>query len=132
MKSPTFGTVLNCIDGRVQDVVIDYLRQRWSVDHVDVITEPAPERVLAERTDSSTVARLRSAVLDSLDRQRYPRLALAAHSDCEPDPVSASVQRRRVEEAVNWLRNEFRRAEVLGLWVDETGKVHELTCSPAR
>ena len=125
MTQPVHGTVINCIDGRVQGVVTDFLRKRWNVEYVDVITEVAPERVLAERTDSRVVARLRSHVLNSLKQQHSPRLALAAHNDCESNPVPEDVQRGHLEAAIAWLATEFKQAEVIGLWIDPGGKVHE-------
>lgn len=125
MTQPVYGAVINCIDGRVQGVVIDYLRKRWNVEYVDVITEVAPERVLAERADSQGVARLRSHVLSSLKQQQSPRVAIAAHSGCESNPVPENVQRKHLEAATAWLVTEFRQAEVTGLWVDRDGKIHE-------
>ncbi len=119
------GAVINCIDGRVQEVVTDYLCKRWHVEYVDVITEAAPARVLAERTDGQVVSHLRSSVLGSLRQQASPRLALAAHSDCESDPVPEAVQREHLNAAVAWLTAEFRQAEVIGLWVDQAGHVCE-------
>jgi len=125
MTQPVYGAVINCIDGRVQRVVTDYLRKRWNVEYVDVITEVAPERVLAERTDSQIVARLRSQVLSSLKQQQSPRLAVAAHSDCESNRVPEDVQRQHLEAAVTWLAAEFTQAEIIGVWIDPGGKVHE-------
>jgi len=124
MTQPVYGTVINCIDGRVQDAVTEHLRKRWKVDYVDVITEVAPERVLADRTDSPVVDRLRAHVLSSLKQQQSPRLAVAAHSDCESNSVPEDVQRRHLEAAVTWLATEFKQAEVIGLWVDADRKVH--------
>ena len=35
-----FGTAINCIDGRTQQPVIDYIKQNYAVDMVDMITFP--------------------------------------------------------------------------------------------
>ncbi len=43
-----FGTVLNCIDGRVQIPVTNWLKENFDVDYVDLITEPGIDKVLSE------------------------------------------------------------------------------------
>jgi len=37
-----FCTAVNCMDGRVQLPVINYLKERFSANYVDMITEPGP------------------------------------------------------------------------------------------
>jgi hypothetical protein len=51
----TFCTVVNCIDGRVQLPVIEFLKNRFGVDFVDCITEAAPVRILAGETNRRQV-----------------------------------------------------------------------------
>ena len=33
-----FGTAINCIDGRTQEVVIEYMKQKYNIDGVDMVT----------------------------------------------------------------------------------------------
>jgi len=49
MGSKSFAAAINCMDGRTQIPVIDYVKRRFRVDHVDMITEPRPIRILAEQ-----------------------------------------------------------------------------------
>ncbi len=46
-----FGTVINCMDGRVQLPVIAYLQKRFNVTYVDTITEAGPNLLLAQGED---------------------------------------------------------------------------------
>ncbi len=48
----SFCTVVNCIDGRVQLPVINYLADYFDVDYVDSITEAGPVAILAEKQSS--------------------------------------------------------------------------------
>ena len=41
-KQYKFGTAINGIDGRTQQPVIDYIKQNYAVDIVDMITFPVP------------------------------------------------------------------------------------------
>ncbi|MFC1892716.1 carbonic anhydrase [Chloroflexota bacterium] len=61
MTNNIFATAINCIDGRVQVPVIDWLRRQYGADYVDMITGPGPERFLAEGKDlmvSASIHRL--------------------------------------------------------------------------
>jgi len=51
---------LNCIDGRVQLPVIEWIKQNYGVDHVDMITEPGMDGFLADGTIRSTTSSARS------------------------------------------------------------------------
>jgi hypothetical protein len=35
-----FGTAINCIDGRTQEPVIDFMKQKYNIDGVDMLTFP--------------------------------------------------------------------------------------------
>jgi hypothetical protein len=48
MKDKSFVTALNCIDGRVQEPVIRFLREKYKIDFVDMITEPGMDKILAK------------------------------------------------------------------------------------
>jgi len=43
MNSFRFGTAINCIDGRTQQVVIDQLKQNYNIDGVDMVTFPGAD-----------------------------------------------------------------------------------------
>ena len=42
-----FGTAINCIDGRTQQPVIDYIKQNYAVDKVDMITFPGANGIFS-------------------------------------------------------------------------------------
>ncbi len=50
-----FCTAVNCMDGRIQLPVIKFLKERFSANHVDMITEPGPNRILSELTASMII-----------------------------------------------------------------------------
>lgn len=49
-----FATAINCIDGRVQTPVLDWMKLHLNVDYVDLITEPGPDEVIAARRDAAS------------------------------------------------------------------------------
>ena len=50
-----FATAINCMDGRTQNHVIEWMRKHYSVSYVDVITEPGVDTTLAENRDTRTI-----------------------------------------------------------------------------
>jgi S-methylmethionine-dependent homocysteine/selenocysteine methylase len=43
-----FGTAINCMDGRTQLPVLDWVKKNYDVDYVDMITEAGADKILAE------------------------------------------------------------------------------------
>ena len=48
MRDNRFATAINCIDGRVQVPVSNWLKRSYSVSYVDTITEPGVDRLFSE------------------------------------------------------------------------------------
>ncbi|MCK4433251.1 MAG: hypothetical protein KAV48_04880, partial [Methanomicrobia archaeon] len=55
MKKIKFATAINCMDGRVQIPVIEWLKRKYSASYVDMITEPGPNKILAESKDDPVI-----------------------------------------------------------------------------
>ena len=57
-----FATAINCMDGRAQEPVIEYMKKSYGVDYVDMITEPGPNRILAENKEASIIEFLKKCL----------------------------------------------------------------------
>jgi len=53
MSNQKFATAINCMDGRVQTPVIKWLKNEYKVNYIDMITEPGPNKILAESKENS-------------------------------------------------------------------------------
>ncbi len=120
-----FCTVINCMDGRVQIPVIDYLRRRFDVDSVDSVTEPGPNLILAEHRNHDLVESILRRVTMSIDNHFSVAVAIVGHFDCAGNPASREEQLGHLRDAVLMLR---RRVElpIIALWVDERWRVIEI------
>lgn len=110
-----FGTVLNCMDGRVQRKVADFLGAWFRMRHLDTITTAGTVRHLAEDTDQTRTLLTNLEV--SVAKHGSRQIAVAAHHDCAGNPVPDDKQRKQVEVAVQRVRDIYPDAEVIGLWV---------------
>ena len=122
----TFCTAINCMDGRVQLPVIRYLQQRFGVDYVDTITEPGPNRILAERTNSALVQSILARLNISVEKHGSRGIAVVGHHDCAGNPASREEQVQHLAQAVEFLRGQYANMEIIGLWVNERWQVEEV------
>lgn len=127
MINKRFATAINCMDGRVQIPVIDYLKHQYGIDYVDMITEPGPEQLLAEGTEHTTLQALRRKLEISIDCHCSNLVVVAGHHDCAGNPVDEAVQLEQILLAVETLRAWSSKIQVRGLYVDGFWKVKEWT-----
>jgi hypothetical protein len=127
MSYGSFATAINCLDGRTQIPVIEYIRKKYRVDYVDMITEPGPIRVLAENRDKATIESIKRRVAISTGKHISGHIVIVGHHDCATNPVEKAVQFKQILESIWTVRSWGFRAETLGLWIDEEGVAHEVT-----
>ena len=121
-----FGIALNCIDGRTQLSVIDWMRAHFNLDYVDLITEPGIDGVFS-RGDIAVLQMIRDKVFISINAHNSEVLAVVGHYDCAANPVSDDYHIRDIAMSVNVVKSWQLPLIVVGLWVDELWKVH-LVC----
>lgn len=125
-RNKTFVTVINCMDGRVQYPVNQYMQQKYNADFVDMITEPGPNKILAEAVDTTMVNSIKRRYDVSIEKHYSKVVAIVAHYDCGGNSAEKAVQILQVQEAMKLVKSWNTEIEVLGLWVDETWSVNEI------
>jgi hypothetical protein len=126
----SFCTAVNCIDGRVQLPVIEFMTERFSVQYVDMITEPGPNRILAGQTNDRQVESMVDKVRFSIEHHDSTGVAVIGHHDCKGNPAEQTEQTVATIAAVKYLRQQFAKYEdvaFIGLWVDKSGSVSEIS-----
>jgi len=121
-----FCTVVNCMDGRVQLPVIEYLKKRFDAEYVDSITEPGPVKILAEEGETPLIESILSRVSVSVEKHGSRAVAVVGHYDCAGNPEPKERQLVQIEKSVEVLRKSHPQPEIVGLWVDEEWRVHEV------
>ena len=123
----SFCTAVNCMDGRVQLPVINYLMGRFEVTFVDSVTEPGPVAVLAEMQDSAKAQSILERIDVSVKKHKSLGIAVIAHYDCAGNPVSKEVQIQQLKIAADFIRSKYPEVETIGLWVDENWLAGEVS-----
>jgi hypothetical protein len=123
MTHGRFVTAINCMDGRTQLPVSDWLRQRYGADYVDTITEPGPVRLLADGVAVPTLDSIRQRVAISVEKHGSRHVAIVAHHDCAGNPESEAVQRRQLTAAQRTIESWGLGVGVDLLWLGEDWRV---------
>ncbi|MBT9174803.1 MAG: hypothetical protein DDT22_00465 [candidate division WS2 bacterium] len=126
IKNLLFATAINCIDGRVQEPVIKFLKEKYGVAYVDMITEPGPEKVLSVNIDFLTIEALRKKVEISLFKHDSKLVSVVGRYDCAGNPVDKDEQVAQILTSLTIVKSWGYECEVIGLWVDENREVTQI------
>lgn len=121
-----FVTVINCVDGRTQLPVIEYLKQKYDADHVDSVTEAGPVKILAEGEDQQLIESIKSRVMISTEKHGSKVVAIVGHHDCAGNPEDQMMQLVQIAGSISAIDSWNLGVEAVGLWVDENWSVSEV------
>ncbi len=122
MAEGTFATVINCMDGRTQLPLIEWAKDQFGVDHVDMITEPGPDGILANGPEE-LIRSIRDRVLISVEKHGSGNVVLVSHHDCAGNPVSKEEHMDHLSRSMDLLRSWKMNATLFGVWVGDDWKV---------
>lgn len=119
MAHGRFVTAINCMDGRTQEPVAAWMKRQFGADYVDTITEPGPDRILADGPPE-LIESIRRRVKISVRAHGSRVLALVAHDDCAGNLVSRGEHLQQLEKAGNRILNwDLPGLRLLTVFVDE-------------
>lgn len=125
VSNERFATAITCIDGRVQRPVSDWVKLHVNVDHVDLVTEPGPDRVLSSGPKNMIDEVLRKVAF-SVRHHFSPVVILAGHDNCAANPVSREEHIEQIKDGVEVILSYHLKVRVIGLWVGEWGSIQVL------
>jgi hypothetical protein len=121
-----FACAINCMDGRVQDAVKNYMQKNYSVDYVDMVTEPGPNKILADNSDSAIVENIKKRVEVSVHHHGSKVVAIVGHFGCAGNPVEKEEQIVHLQKAKKTVEFFKFPVEIILLWVDGDWQTVEL------
>lgn len=126
MNNNKFVTVITCMDGRVQIPVNEYLRNKYQATYVDTITEAGPDKILASNEKSFLLDNIKERVSISVNHHNSKVLSIVGHFGCAGNPVDYKTHIDHIIKSIETIKFWDLKVEILGLWVDESWKVHEV------
>lgn len=122
----TFACAINCMDGRVQDAVKNYMKENYKVDYVDMVTEPGPNKILASPELAEGLAEsIKKRVEISVHHHGSKAVAIVGHFGCAGNPAEKQVQIEHLKKAENVVKSFGFPVKIILLWVDGDWKTVE-------
>ena len=119
MKNLKFATCINCIDGRAQVPAIKLLKRRFAIDYVDMVTEPGPDKILAQNKNKRIIASIKRRVKISVIKHRSKIIIIAGHYDCAGNPCEEKEHLQQIRKAMENMKKWNLNVEIYGIWVDK-------------
>jgi carbonic anhydrase len=114
----TFACAINCMDGRVQDAVKNYMQKNYQVDWVDQVTEPGPIKILAENAENQIIENIKKRIDVSVNHHGSKIIAIVGHHDCAGNPVDKETQKIQLKKSEEIVKSFGFNAEIVLLYVE--------------
>ena len=119
-----FGTIINCMDGRTQLPVFEWVIENYDIDYPDTITEAGPVKIIAENKNKVLIDAIKYRIDISVNKHGSRHIFLVAHYDCAGNPVKKAEQLKQLKKAIKRIKKwKFEVDEIVGLWVGKNWKV---------
>lgn len=123
MASGKFATSVSCMDGRIQIPLANWIKENYSIDFVDTITEPGIDKIVAENLDLNSI---KNKISISINAHKSELVVVSGHYDCAGNPVSNEKHIDQIRQGVKVISSWNPNVKVLGVWVDDSWKVNLL------
>jgi len=118
MANHRFGTAVNCIDGRTQLPITEWIKKNYDVDFVDMITEPGVDKMLSQG-GAEEITAIKSKVLISINAHHSNVIVVAGHHDCAGNPVPKEEHLNQIRKGVQTIRSWNLPVRVIGVWIND-------------
>lgn len=122
----TFATAVNCLDGRTQEPVRDFLKSKYGAAYVDMITEHGPEKILAEDSDKYKINSIKQRIEVSVSTHGSEIILISGHSHCGGNLVEKDIQIAQILNAAATIRQWFPKTVIVPVWIGEDWQVEML------
>lgn len=121
MADGTFATSVSCMDGRIQIPISNWIKENYSVDFVDTITEPGVDKVIANNSDLESI---KTKIGISINAHKSKLVVVSGHYDCAANPVSDEDHIALIKKDIEVISSWNLGVDILGVWVDGSWKVN--------
>lgn len=119
MVEGKFGTLINCIDGRTQLPAIRWIKENYSLDFVDNITEPGPDKLVSEEK----IELLKPKIDISIKLHGSNLVVVSGHHGCAGNPISKEEHLSQIRKSIAVIKSLKLPVEVIGIWINDKWEV---------
>jgi carbonic anhydrase len=121
-----FATVVNCMDGRIQEAVNKYIIERRSVKYVDTITEAGPCKIITDNIKRTIIDNIKFRLDISISKHNSNYIAVVGHHDCAAVEECDSNQKKYIINSAKIISEWYPNIPVEAFWVNEQFEVVNL------
>ena len=121
MVEGKFATSVSCIDGRIQIPLAKWIKENYSVDYVDTITEPGVDKTI---TENSVFESIKTKVSISINAHKSELIVFSGHYNCAANQVSNEEHIELIKKGIGVISSWNLGAKVIGVWVDDSWNVN--------
>lgn len=123
-----YAIAINCIDGRIQEPVINYIKKDCGADYVDLITNDGIVNIVAGPVYGPQFRKMVQLIQSSRKNKKSNTIYITAHHDCSGNPVSDDKQKEQLQLSKTALKLHLTiDISIKALWVDENFEVFEIS-----
>ncbi len=123
MAEGKFATSISCIDGRIQIPLAKWIKENYSVDYVDAITEPGVDKNI---TKDSIIESIKTKARISIHAHKSELIVFSGHYDCAANPVSNEEHIELIKKGIEVISSWNLGVKVIGVWVDDSWNVNTI------
>ncbi|KKQ35269.1 MAG: hypothetical protein US51_C0010G0002 [Microgenomates group bacterium GW2011_GWA2_37_6] len=113
----TFFTAIGCMDGRVQDPVAEFGREKFDVRFADTITEAGLVGLFQSNLSDEFVSNLKKKIAVSIEKHHSKGIIIHGHQECAGNPIDDETHKEHVRKAARFIRNFAPDTEVIPVFV---------------
>jgi hypothetical protein len=125
----TFFTTVGCMDGRVQEPVARFGREKFGAQYPDTITEAGlVGRLSKDVVDPVLKEKIRKKIVDvSMGKHHSRGIIVHGHQECAGNPVEDAKHLDDIRRSTDFVKQLVGDIPVIGVWVKrgENGWVTE-------
>lgn len=121
-----FAACLNCIDGRLQLLVINWIKEKYAVDYIDMITEAGMDGILASE-DYKDTDNLLKKINISIENHKSKNIFVVGHHECVGNPVDDETHKKQICNAVEKVKRWNPSNDIIGLWITNKWIIEKIT-----
>ena len=112
------------MDGRIQNVVAEFGKQKFEAKYPDTITEAGMAGLISGNPDVKFVENLKFKLLVSLEKHHSKGILIDGHQECAGNPVDDAQHKEDIVASVEFVKNLIgNKVPVVGVFVARDGDI---------
>ena len=123
-QNETFFTSIGCMDGRVQEIVAKFGRERFEAQYPDTITEAGLVGLIStSRLSTSLLNSLKFKIIDvSLGKHQSRGIVVHGHAECAGNPVADELHKEHIAKSVARMSKLAPSVPIVGIFIRRDSK----------